>query len=133
MLLFKKPFLIVLLFFSSSILAQDKTCCTSEKEVELALAGYWKIKDDHSKSLYHYWFKHDRGNVETVETTGTVGELIPVEKSHSYIYIKKENDTFILEYIYRYGNWISIIKHLDENNLVLETNGETTAYYRVKY
>jgi len=133
MLNLKKYILVGLLIFPLSLLAQEKTCCASEKEVETTLSGYWKIKNDDSKSLYHYWFKHDRGNVETVETSETIGELIPVEKSHSYIYIKRENDVFILEYIYRYGNWTSTIKLLDENNLVLETNGETTAYYKVKY
>ncbi|MFD2822122.1 hypothetical protein ACFS5M_00470 [Lacinutrix iliipiscaria] len=121
------------LLFPLNLLAQDKDCCSSEKELESVLSGYWKIKDDDSKSLYHYWFKNNRGNVETVQTTGTVGQFIPVENSHSYTYIKKVNDSFVLEYIYRYGNWTSVIKQIDENNLVLETNGEITKYYKIKY
>ena len=84
-------------------------------------------------SIYHYWFENGRGNVENLEITETVGKYKPVEKSHSYIYLKKENDSFILEYIYKFGNWTSIIKKLDANNLALETNGETTEYYKVKF
>ena len=125
--------LLTLLICPLSLLAQDNICCASAEEIESVLTGYWKIKDDDSKSLYHYWFKNNRGNVETVKTTGNVGELIPIKKSHSYTYIKKENDSFYLEYIYRQGNWTSTIKQIDENNLVLETNGEITKYYKIKY
>ena len=123
----------IILIFPSLIIAQELECCKSEKDIENTITGYWKIKDDNSKSLYHFWFENGRGNVETVQTTETVGKYIHVDKSHSYIYIKKEDDFYILEYIYKYGKWTSIIKQLDSNNLVLETNAENTAYYKIKY
>ncbi|QRM89178.1 hypothetical protein FG167_08005 [Lacinutrix sp. WUR7] len=131
MSLFKNYLLFFLLLIPFSNFAQSLECCSSDKEIEEAITGYWKIKNDDSKSIYHYWFENGRGNVENVEISETIGEYKPVEKSHSHIYIKKEADTLKLEYIYRYGNWTSVIKKLDKSNLTLETNGESTEYHKV--
>ena len=133
MLFSKNYFIVLLLLIPFSTFVQNIECCSSDKEIEEALTGYWKIKNEESKSIYHYWFKNGRGNVENVQVTETIGKYKPVEKSHSYIYLKKVDDTYILEYIYRYGNWTSKIRKLDANNLTLETNGESTEYYKVKY
>jgi len=133
MALHKKYFLFFILLIPFQNFAQTASCCTSIEVVEEALSGYWKIKNVDSKSVYHYWFENGRGNVENVETTETIGKYKPVEKSHSYIYIKKEGDIFTLEYIYKHGSWTSKITHLDANNLVLVTNEEATAYYKIKY
>ncbi|MBU2939986.1 hypothetical protein KO494_10590 [Lacinutrix sp. C3R15] len=133
MAFYKKYFLLFILLIPFQNFSQNASCCTSIEATEEALSGYWKIKDVDSKSIYHYWFENGRGNVENVEVTETIGKYKPVEKSHSYIYIKKEGDTLKLEYIYKYGSWISVITLLDENNLVLVTNEEATAYYKIKY
>ncbi|MBQ0788213.1 MAG: hypothetical protein KBT69_11970 [Oceanihabitans sp.] len=131
--LYKNYFLVFLFLIPCITSAQNLECCTSDKEVEEAITGYWKIKNDASKSIYHYWFENGRGNVENVIRTETTGEYKPVEKSHSHIYLKKEDATFILEYIYKYGNWTSVLKKLNATNLTLETNGETTVYYKVQF
>ncbi|WP_452226688.1 hypothetical protein [Lacinutrix cladophorae] len=128
----KKYFIFFLLLIPFINFAQSLTCCTSQIEIENALTGYWKIKNEDSKSIYHYWFENGRGNVENVKSTGTIGKYKPVEKSHSHIYLKKEESQFVLEYIYRYGNWTSTLIQLDATHLVLETNGEITEYYKVK-
>ena len=132
MSLSKNNFVLLLVLFPLFTFSQNLECCSSEKEIEEALTGYWKIKNDASKSIYHYWFENGRGNVENVEITNTTEKYKPVEKSHSHIYLKKEDNLFILEYIYRYGSWTSTINKLNENSLTLETNGEITEYYKVK-
>ncbi len=131
--LYKNYFLVFLFLIPHITSAQNLECCSSDKEIEEAITGYWKIKNDGSKSIYHYWFENGRGNVENVIITETKEEYKPVEKSHSHIYLKKEDTTFILEYIYKYGNWTSVLKKLNATNLVIETNGETTAYYKVAF
>lgn len=128
----KNKIVVVLVLFPFFSFAQHLECCSSEKEIEETLTGYWEIKNDNSKSIYHYWFENGTGNVENVQITETIKKYRPVEKSHSFVYLKSEEGSFILEYIYRYGNWTSVIKKLDENNLTLETNGETTEYFKVK-
>ncbi|MDX1772629.1 hypothetical protein DFR65_101184 [Oceanihabitans sediminis] len=130
---FSKILIVSSLFLTFSGYSQNLECCSSKEEIEETLSGYWKIKDDSSKSLYHFWFENGRGNVENVETTESLGKYLSVKGSHSYLYIKEEDASFALEYIFKFGNWISTIKKLDKHNLSLETNGEITDYYKITY
>ncbi len=131
MLLIKKHLIVIIGLLPCIVIGQTLQCCNTEKEVEEAISGYWKIKDLDSKTIYHYWVADGQGNVEDVVSGEKDGEYEIKERNHSFFYLQKENFGFALNYIYKYGNWTSNLNYLDATKMILITNGESTEYYKV--
>lgn len=125
-----KFFILILIFLPLTLLGQQLKCCESVKEVESHLSGNWKVKDSDSKTVYHYWFEKGEGNLEDYEPAEN-GEQLIVEDNHSFVEIIKYENGFKLKYTYLYGEWISELKHLDSNKLILITDGKEREYYKV--
>ena len=126
----KKTLILFLTFLPLSLLGQQLKCCETEKEVENHLSGKWKIKGSDSKTVYHYWFQNEQGNLEDFVPAESGEELI-IEDNHSFVEIIKHKNGFKLKHTYLYGDWISELKYLDSNKLVLRTEGKETEYYKI--
>ena len=88
------------------------------------------MKDSDSTTVYHYWFENGKGNLEDFEPAVNGEELI-VEDNHSFVEIIKYENGFKLKYTYLYGDWISELKYLNSNKLILITDGKEKEYYKV--
>ena len=125
-----KYLILLLTFIPLTLFGQHLKCCESKKEVESYLSGKWKVKGSDSKTVYKYWFENGKGNLEDFEPAEKGIEKI-VEDSHKFVEIIKYENGFKLKYIYLYGDWISELKYLNSNKLILITDGEETEYYKV--
>lgn len=83
-----------------------------------------------SKIVYQYWFENGKGNLEDFEPAKR-GEEVIIEDNHSFVEFIKYEKGFKLKHIYLYGNWISELKYLNSNKLVLITEGKETEYYKI--
>jgi len=126
----KKTLILILTLLPLTLLGQHLKCCETEKEVETYLSGKWKINDSDSKFIYHYWFEDGKGNVEDFEPAKYGVEMI-IEDNHSFVEILKYDSGFKLKYIYLYGEYISELKYLNSNKLILITDGKETEYYKI--
>ena len=125
-----KTLILLLTFLPLTLLGQDLKCCESEKDVETYLSGKWKVKDSDSKTVYHYWFENGKGNLENFEPAEK-GEKIIIEDNHSFVEIIKYENRFKLKHTYLYGDWISDLKYLNSNQLILIRDGKEKEYYKV--
>ncbi len=125
----KKALILILTFLPLTLLGQHLKCCESEKEVESYLSGKWKIKNSDSKTIYHYWFEKAQGNLTEMEQTENEGEYLIID-DHPFIDIIKYDQGFKLKFTHLYNNWISELKYLNSNKMILVTNGKETEYYK---
>ncbi len=125
-----KTLILIFTFLPLTLFSQHLKCCETEKEVETYLSGKWKVKDSPSKTVYHYWFENDKGNLEDFEPAEDGAEII-IEDNHSFVDIIKYENGFKLKHTYLYGNWVSELKYLNANKLILITDGKETEYYKI--
>ncbi|WP_459209090.1 hypothetical protein [Aquimarina rhabdastrellae] len=125
----KKALILILTFLPLTLLGQHLKCCETEKAVESYLSGKWKIKNLDSKTIYHYWFEKAQGNLTEMEQTENEGEYLIID-DHSFIDIIKYDQGFKLKFTHLYSNWISELKYLNSNKMILVTNGIETEYYK---
>src|SRR5690606_22680300 len=120
-----KYLILLLTFLPLTLFGQHLKCCESEKEVESYLSGKWKVKNSDSKTLYRHWFENGKGNLENFEPAEN-GEEVIVEDNHSFLEIIKYDNGFKFKYNCLYGDWISELKYLNSNKLILITDGKET-------
>lgn len=125
----KKTLILILTFLPLTLLGQHLKCCESEKEVESYLSGKWKENNDESNTVYEYWFENGKGHLSEIEISENGDELIELEVQ-PFVEIIKYDGGFKIKFIYPYENWVSELKYLNSNKLILITNGKETEYYK---
>jgi hypothetical protein len=125
-----KNLILLLTFLPLTLFGQHLKCCESEKEVELYLSGKWKIKNSDEKTIYYYWFEKGQGNLTEMEQTENEEEYLIID-DHPFVDVIKYDQGFKLKFIHLYGNWISELKYLNSNRMILITDGKETEYYKI--
>ncbi len=127
----KKILILIFTILPFISFGQHLKCCESEKEVEKYLSGKWKEKNDESNTVYEYWFENGKGHLSEIEIAENGDELIELEVQ-PFVEIIKYDDGFKIKFTYPYENWISELKYLNSNKLILITDGKETEYYKYK-
>ncbi|WP_298894374.1 hypothetical protein [uncultured Psychroserpens sp.] len=125
----KKILILILTFLPMTLFGQHLKCCQSEKEVKSYLSGKWKERNTESNMVYEYWFENGKGHVSEIEIAENGDELIELE-IQPFVEIIKYDQGFKIKFTYPYENWISELKYLNSNKLILVTNGKETEYYK---
>jgi len=123
----KKTLILILTFLPLTLLGQHLKCCESKKEVESYLSGKWKIKNSDSKTIYHYWFEKQQGNLTEMERTEN--EYLIID-GHTFVDIIKYDQGFKLKFTSLYNNWTSELKYLNSNRMILVTDNKEVEYIK---
>lgn len=124
-----KTLILILTFLPLTILGQHLKCCESKKEVESYLSGKWKIKNSGSKTIYHYWFEKEQGNLTEMERTENENEYLIID-DHPFVDIIKYDQGFKLKFTSLYSSWTSELKYLNSNRMILVTNNKEVEYIK---
>jgi hypothetical protein len=126
-----KNLILLFTFLPLTLFGQHLKCCESEKEVESYLSGKWKEKNAESNTVYEYWFEKGNGHLSEIEIAENGDELIELD-IQPFAEIIKYDGGFKIKFTYPNESWISELKYLNSNKLILITDGKETEYYKFK-
>ncbi len=127
----KKAIFLFLITLPLFVFGQELDCCKTEKDVEMFLTGYWKINDSVSKVHYKFWFTKRQGNLTILELTEDNYEYIVLD-DHPFVDIIENGLGFKLNFTDLSENRSSDLKYLDSKKMILDMNGETIEYLKIK-
>lgn len=127
----EKVLIFIIILFPLTILAQDRKCCETEREVENYLVGNWQKKDSDPNKKYRFEFNNGVGTF-MVFTINEEGVLEETKEIRPAIKILKKETGFVIENDFEVVKTYSDIKALDSNILILaRRDGLDAEYHRI--
>ncbi len=127
----KNILVLILCFFSLTLLGQNLECCKTEKDVENYLSGKWKLKGSDSKTIYRYWVEKGKVRLEYYKSDDKEKGIHRTDND-AFIGIIKYENGFKLDYTYPFDSVTAELKHLDSEKLIVVRDGEEREYYKIE-
>lgn len=128
----KVKFTLFFILLNLLVFCQVDEKSKSKEDIKKKIIGNWIIKNDSENYVYQFYFEGKYGSFYKLEKEQVLSGKIPISSCPPVFIIVKTLFGYKMKWTSLGGSWQSKIKYIDNEKMILKTNGTLVEYQKFK-